>query len=86
MVDLAKLGERVRQDLATEIDAPAVEVVETDRYRAFVLVTSPTFEGMDESKRQSTVWGSALRALTDDEQRMIEFIFADAPSEVEIKK
>jgi hypothetical protein len=86
MVDLETLGEKLKKDLAGVITTPVVETVETDRYQAFVFVTSPTFEGMDESKRQSTVWGSALRSLTDDEQRMIEFIFADAPSEVEIKK
>lgn len=49
-------------------------------------VVSPTFEGMDEARRQELVWGRVLDTFEADEWRRIAFIYTDAPSEVAAKQ
>lgn len=65
------------------LDNPRIRVYPADyaEYKYFGSIVSPSFEGMNEAKRQSLVWGQILESLDDDDQRRVEFVYTDAPSE-----
>lgn len=66
-----------------DLDGLRIRVYPADRanYRYFASVVSDTFEGKDEAWRQSQVWGRILDSLDDADQRRVEFVYTDAPSE-----
>ncbi len=66
-----------------KLDAPIIRVLPADsaKYKCFADIISETFEGMDEAERQAIAWGRILETLDDEDQRRIEFMYTDAPSE-----
>ena len=44
---------------------------------------SATFEGMADGDRQHLVWGKLLEELGDREQEWVEFVFTEAPCELD---
>ena len=45
------------------------------------VLTTPDFNGMDESERQEQVWAAIHDEFTPTEQARIEFIFTNTPDE-----
>ena len=66
-----------------DLENPQIRVYPADyaEYKYFGSIVSRSFEGMGEAGRQSLVWGRILDALDDDDQRRIEFVYTNAPSE-----
>jgi len=64
------------------VDQPVVEV-ECDAFRLIATVTSPSFASLDEADRQALVWGHLIERLGDYALGPIEFVFTNAPGEVE---
>ena len=58
-----------------------VEVYPTAPGKVMVVLTSPTFAGMEEEERQRRVWDAIAQALPEAEQVTIEFVFTNAPGE-----
>lgn len=83
MLDVKGFSERLQRSLQDVLETPKVTAIEGDRFMMLGFVISPTFEGMDEGERQRIVWDRALRTFDPDEQVRIEFIYTDAPSEIE---
>ncbi len=83
MIDLERLGDKLERSLKDVLIEPSVKAVKNDRLKAFLFVVSKSFEKMDDGRRQSKVWDRVLHTLDQDEQDQIEFIFTDAPSEIE---
>ena len=83
MNDLRDFCERLRQGLESSLDRPEVSATWGSYYKILAFVVSPTFEGMDEAERQEIVWGGVMDTFGEDDQRRIEFIYTDAPSEVD---
>lgn len=46
-------------------------------------VTSPSFASLDEADRQALVWGHLIEQLGDLALGPVEFVFTNAPGEVE---
>lgn len=83
-----KLFKDIDQRLETSlqglpIDSPEIRIFPSDtaKLRYFARVVSKTFEGMNEARRQALVWNRLLNTLDDSDQRRVEFVFTDAPSE-----
>lgn len=83
MNDLKHFSDRLRQGLKESLLRPEVSATRGNLFKILAFVVSPTFEGMDEAERQAIVWGNVFDTFTEDEQRRIEFIYTDAPSELE---
>ena len=68
-----------------DLPLPGLEVeIEPDSGpRVVAMVTSASFENMDEGERQHLVWRKLLDDLDPDEQRFVEFVHTMAPSEYE---
>jgi hypothetical protein len=81
VVDLQRFGERLRRSFEGAIREPEVIVQPGDFSMVLVSVVSPTFEGMDEGDRQEIVWQRVLDDFEAADQKRIEFIYTDAPSE-----
>lgn len=64
------------------IESPYIEFLPPSPGRVLILVVSPTFEGMEESERLDLVYGPIMEDFTTREVDTIEFIYADAPSEI----
>lgn len=47
----------------------------------FVTITSRSFSGMDEAKRQEKVWDALRSGLDDSERSAVEFVFTVAPDD-----
>ncbi len=60
---------------------PVIRIGPGDHGRAVAVIVSQTFEGMNEARRQEIVWDRILKDLDEDEQREIEFLYTDTPSE-----
>ena len=71
----------VLADLPIQVDL--VKVAPSNAFLVIAQIVSPNYEGMDEAERQSMVWNHIHRALDDEEQRRVEFVYTDAPSELE---
>lgn len=74
---------RVLEKLA--LDSPRVRAFDApgSAYSVMAQVVSPDYELMDEADRQAMVWRLIHKELTTDEQRRVEFVYTDAPSELE---
>lgn len=83
MSDLKQFREKLERSLQGVLDRPVVSASEEDRYKVLFSVISPTFEGMDEGNRQEIVWDQVLNNFDEGEQDRIEFIYTEAPSELE---
>jgi len=68
---------------AMDFDDLEVTVEEGRGRRLVAVVTTPDFEGMAESERQSLVWEKVYNEFNDEEQTRIDFIFTNTPSEEE---
>lgn len=66
-----------------ELDEPKIRAYPAGpgKYKYFGVVISRTFEGMNEADRQEIVWRRILDTLDDADQRRVEFVYTDAPSE-----
>jgi acid stress-induced BolA-like protein IbaG/YrbA len=74
-----KLLERSLEGLpCTRIDA-----IQGDPFRFLGIVVSPAFEGMEDFERQEIVWDRVLKTIDWSDLWRIEFLFTNAPSEVE---
>lgn len=71
----------VLSNLPVKIDG--VRVAPSNSYLVVAWIVSPSYETMDEAERQAMVWNHIHRALDDNEQRRVEFVYTDAPSELE---
>lgn len=83
MDDLARFTDELRKALAPILEAPEISARRGDFYNFLGFVVSPTFEGMDEGRRQEIVWAEILDHLSPEMQDRVEFIYTDAPSEIE---
>lgn len=84
MDDLKQFSQRLKQSFESALADPIVSAERGDFTKVLVYVVSPTFEGMDEGDRQEIVWERVLEDFAPDDQRKIEFIYTDAPSEVDL--
>ena len=68
---------------ALPIESPEIRVYPADpaKYKYFGSVTSRSFEGLDDGRRQAMVWDQILNTIDDEDQRRIEFVYTHAPSE-----
>jgi acid stress-induced BolA-like protein IbaG/YrbA len=64
-----------------EVETPEVHIERGHGYRIVAEVVSPSFEMMSEGERQRLVWSKLLDELDDDEQRAIDTVFTNSPSE-----
>ena len=81
MDDLESFGRKLRESLGQDLVEPEVIVVRGDFHKLEGSIVSPTFEGMDEARRQEIVWGCVLRDFETQEWRRIDFLYTNAPSE-----
>lgn len=65
------------------INDPKVRVFPSDSYHLMAQIVSDSYEQMDEAERQRMVWNLIHRSLDDHEQRRVEFVYTDAPSELD---
>jgi acid stress-induced BolA-like protein IbaG/YrbA len=82
MNDLQRFREKLRQSLEGHLDSPKVDVIEGDPFRFLGIIVSPSFEGMEDTDRQSIVWDRVLKTFNERDRSRIEFLFTSAPSEV----
>ncbi|HWE38867.1 MAG TPA: hypothetical protein VG406_20120 [Isosphaeraceae bacterium] len=82
MVDLQRFKDNLRRSFEISLVDPVVNAGPGDFSMVWVSVVSPTFEGMDEGDRQEIVWQRVLDDFEPADQKRIEFIYTDAPSEV----
>lgn len=82
MPDLQEFREKLKQSLQGYVQDPAVSALPGDFSKVLGVIISPTFEGMDEARRQEIVWDRVLNTFDETERRSIEFLYTDAPSEV----
>lgn len=82
-IDLEQFDATLGESLSTVLQAPQVHAEWNDRYKLFVSVISPTFEELDEGERQVIAWDHVLRNFGEDVADEIEFIYTEAPSEIE---
>ncbi len=73
--------DKLTQSLDGYVERPVIDTLPSGIYKIDVGVVSPTFEGMNEARRQEIVWGRVLETFEVDEWRRIEFIYTDSPSE-----
>jgi stress-induced morphogen len=66
-----------------ELDEPRIQVYPASigKYKYFGAIISKTFEGMNEAARQRLVWQRILDTLDDSDQRRVEFVYTNSPSE-----
>jgi acid stress-induced BolA-like protein IbaG/YrbA len=64
------------------VHQPVVEV-DCDATRLIATVTSSSFASLDEADRQALVWGHLIEQLGDLALGPVEFVFTNAPGEVE---
>lgn len=83
MSDLETFSERLRKSLEPVLTEVEVSADPSDGSRMLMYVVSPSFEHMEDGDRQHTIWKHALKTFDYDEQDRIEFIYTDAPSEIE---
>ncbi len=83
MDDLARFTDELSKALAPQLDSPKISARRGDFYKFLGFVVSPTFEGMDEGRRQEIIWAEILDHLSPEMQDRIEFIYTEAPSELE---
>ncbi len=79
------LVEKIRRSLEKHLDNPVVEYVDRD-FGLLARVISPTFEGMEENRRQTLVWGCILESLSIPDRRDIAFLFTYSPSELKARR
>lgn len=65
------------------IAEPTIRVFPSDSFHLMAQVVSRSYETMDEAERQRMVWNLLHRKLDDHEQRRVEFVYTDAPSELD---
>ena len=63
------------------VEQVQVRLINQFSHRVVALVVSPTFEGMDESHRQSIVWNELLQQLPSQDQYWVEYVFTKTPTE-----
>lgn len=84
MNDVGSLDTRLA-DCLRDLSGPDAEVrvQSADRagYKFFGWIVSPTFEGLNEGRRQSAVWGRLLRVLSEEDVHRIEFVSTLTPDE-----
>jgi len=80
--DPDRYAERLRTVLDGLLDNPVVSAERTNLGRVLISVVSPTFEGKEQFERQRFIWGAVLDNFDEGDQRRIEFIYTDAPSEL----
>lgn len=84
MNDRAAFESKIREAIdALGLDRPSIRFPPNDNPRLLLAIVTPTFEGMDEAKRQSLVYEALLEHFSFDDLTEVEFIFTDAPSEIE---
>ena len=83
MIAEQALKDKLFGSLNVVIPEMTLKVRKNDRYLYFVQIVSPLFEDLDEADRQSLVWERILSGLDTSEWKTIEFIYTDAPSEIE---
>lgn len=82
MDDLVRFTAELRGALVPLLESPEISARRGDFYKFLGFVISPTFEGMDDGRRQEIVWAEILDHLSPEMQDRIEFIYTDAPSEM----
>lgn len=83
MSDLETFSERLRKSLEPVLADVEVSADPGDGAKMLMYVVSPSFESMDDGDRQHMIWAHALKTFDYDEQDLIEFIYTEAPSEIE---
>lgn len=82
--ELDRLSQQLARALDGRLDGPRVTLEQNDSGRLFAYIVSPSFENMEDSDRQALAWGAVLDNFDEGDQRRIEFIFTDAPSEIDV--
>ncbi len=83
MLDVKQFRSKLEQSVRDALVDPTVRAIEVTPVKFFGVVHSETFEGLNEAERQAIVWHAVFENFDEDEQRQIEFIYTDAPSEVD---
>jgi acid stress-induced BolA-like protein IbaG/YrbA len=83
MLDLESFSAKLKQSLEGYLDQPSVRAIPGDFHKVLGVIVSPTFEGMDEADRQEIVWDRVLKTFPASEHTWIEFLYTDAPSEID---
>jgi hypothetical protein len=83
MTEREVFADRFRHSIEGAVDDPAIDVMPGYGSKFLVSLVTPSFEGMDEGERQAIIWQRVLDGLGPEDRRRIEFIYTDAPSEVE---
>jgi acid stress-induced BolA-like protein IbaG/YrbA len=82
MLDLGVFKDKLKHSLEGHVEDPEVDAIPGDYHQVLGIIVSPSFEGMDEGRRQEIVWDRVLRTFDEAERRSIEFIYTNAPSDV----
>ncbi len=86
------LKERLKESFGKRLSKPDIQIVYagwggagwSDSARALISVVSPDFERMEEGRRQEIVWEQLLEDFEPDERDRIDFVYTDAPSELDV--
>jgi hypothetical protein len=83
MMDLKEFEEKLKKSLEGYLQSPDISAIPGDLTTVLGVIVSPSFEGLDEGERQEIVWDRVLKTFNEDERRQVEFLYTNAPSEVE---
>ena len=71
-----KIREKVLKSLRKlQLQDTKIDAAMDDAGNVFATVESSTFDGMEESERQTMVWRQLRSDLVPDEQARVEFVF-----------
>lgn len=79
---IPKVEEALRK---LDVSAPTIEVW-SEGTTVMGVVTSPTFDGMDQSDRQSIIWGCLLAELAPMDNALVEFVWTYTPEELTARR
>ena len=83
-----EMENRLKEGLAgADLEDPSISVIAAEGHRRkyFGMIVSKSFERMDEGERQRLVWDHVIRNLEPEIRDRLDFLFTDAPSELELE-
>ncbi len=83
MSEFDQIETRLKHLFEGKLESPRIRVFSDQPWKVLVQIVSSTFEGLDEGERQALVWQVLLDELAEFDRRRIEFIYTDAPSDLE---
>lgn len=83
MLDLDSFRDQLGRSVADRLDSPRIDALPGMGGMFLGVVIAPEFEDMNEGQRQSLVWRGVLDHFAEEDLERIEFIYTDAPSEVD---